>query len=63
MVPDLISPVPGLSQQAERPIALGVHEIGGLSASELRAAVAEPMDADGNRRRRITPWCYASVYG
>ncbi|MEP7180407.1 MAG: DUF5701 family protein, partial [Pseudonocardiales bacterium] len=36
----------GLSQQVERLIALGVHEIGGLSASDLRAAVAEPKDAD-----------------
>jgi len=45
-VPAAVQTVPGLSQQVERLIALGVHEIGGLSASELRAAVAEPKDAD-----------------
>lgn len=45
-MPAAFPTVPGLSQQAERLIALGVHEIGGLSASELRAAAAEPEDAD-----------------
>jgi len=45
-VPAAVRSFPGLSQQAERLITLGVHEIGGLSASELRASVAEPTDAD-----------------
>ncbi len=45
-MPAAVQTVPGLSQQVERLIALGVHEIGGLSAAELRAAVAEPEDAD-----------------
>ncbi|MGI8678078.1 MAG: DUF5701 family protein [Jatrophihabitans sp.] len=44
-MPAAVQTVPGLSQQAERLIALGVHEIGGLSASELRAAAAEREDA------------------
>lgn len=38
--------LPTLSEQAERLIALGVHEVAGLSASELRASAAEPQDAD-----------------
>ncbi len=45
-MPAPVQTVPGLSQQVERLIALGVHEIGGLSAAELRAAVAEPQAAD-----------------
>lgn len=36
--------VPELGRQAERLIALGAHELGGLSAAELRAAVAEPRE-------------------
>ncbi len=43
-MPAALKTVPGLSQQAETLIALGVHEIGGLSASELRAAAARPPD-------------------
>jgi len=46
--------LPTLSEQAERLIAPGVHEVAGLSAcrpvglsaSELRASAAEPHDAD-----------------
>ncbi|MEP7019600.1 MAG: DUF5701 family protein [Pseudonocardiales bacterium] len=45
-MPAAVQTVPGLSQQVERLIALGVHEIGGLSASDLRASVAEATDAD-----------------
>lgn len=37
--------LPGLSQQADRLIGLGVHEIGGFAASELRAAVPERSNA------------------
>lgn len=44
-VPATLQTVPELSRQAERLIELGVHEIGGLSATELRAAVAEPQKA------------------
>ncbi len=44
-MPATLQTVPELSRQAERLIELGVHEIGGLSATELRAAVAEPEKA------------------
>ncbi len=43
-MPSAVQSVAGLSAQVERLIALGVHEVGGLTASELRAAVAEPND-------------------
>jgi hypothetical protein len=43
-VPATVQALPGLSQQVERLIALGVHEIGRLSAAELRAALAGPKD-------------------
>ena len=41
------SVLPRLGQQVERLIALGVHEIGGLSARELRAAVLDRDGVDG----------------
>ncbi|MGH3628157.1 MAG: DUF5701 family protein, partial [Sciscionella sp.] len=44
-MPAAVQSLPGLGQQVERLIALGVHEIGGLSAAELRAAVAASEDA------------------
>lgn len=44
-MPATVQTVPELSRQAERLIELGVHEIGGLSATELRAAVAGPQKA------------------
>lgn len=37
--------VPSLSEQAERLIALGAHEIGGFSAAELRATARESQHA------------------
>ncbi len=54
-MPTAVQTVPGLSQQVERLIALGVHEIGGLSASELRAAVAEPEPEDADSLLVIHP--------
>lgn len=38
--------LPTLTQQAERLIMLGVHEIAGLSAPQLRAAVDGELDSD-----------------
>ena len=38
--------LPPLSEQAERLIALGAHEIGGLSASQLRATAGEDQRAE-----------------
>lgn len=38
--------VPALRDQAERLIALGAHEIGGLSATEIRAAAVDDQCAD-----------------
>ena len=45
-MPAVLQTMPGLSEQAERLIALGVQEIGGLSPSELRATAARQKDAD-----------------
>ena len=38
-------PLPPLSRQAERLIELGVHQLAGMSAAELRAAV-DGADSD-----------------
>jgi hypothetical protein len=40
-VPTVLAPLPSPTEQADRLIDLGVHEIAGLSAPELRAAVAD----------------------
>jgi hypothetical protein len=42
LVVAVVQTIPELSQQAERLIELGVHELAGLSAAELRTAVVEP---------------------
>lgn len=44
-VPAAVQTVPELNLQAERLIELGVHQIGGLSATDLRAAVADHQEA------------------
>jgi hypothetical protein len=40
-VPTVLAPLPSPAEQADRLIDLGVHEIAGLSSSELRAAAAD----------------------
>jgi hypothetical protein len=40
-VPTVLAPLPSPAEQADRLIDLGVHEIAGLSAPELRAAAAD----------------------
>lgn len=45
-MPAAPSTLPGLPQQAERLIALGIHELGGLSATELRSWAVRPAPAD-----------------
>jgi uncharacterized protein DUF5701 len=42
-----VLPLPSLPAQAERLIALGVHEIAGLSPAELRDATAEALPGGG----------------
>jgi hypothetical protein len=44
-LPTALRTLPALPEQAERLIGLGVHELGGLTARELRAAAAEAPDA------------------
>lgn len=45
-MPAVAAALPPLSAQAERLITLGVHEIAGLTAAEIRTAAADPA-ADG----------------
>jgi hypothetical protein len=44
-VPDLITALPTLPEQAERLIQLGVHRIAGLSAVRLREVILHPVAA------------------
>jgi Family of unknown function (DUF5701) len=45
-VPAAVSTLPPVADQAERLIALGAHEVAGLSAGDLRGCAAHVRDAD-----------------
>lgn len=53
--PSTVTPLPPLAAQAERLIELGVHELAGITADDVRAFVAGADDAHGGALLAVHP--------